>query len=179
METGEEFEVSVFNANATLFEFEDSKWKGRGSGEVKLNVPKDSSSKKRTRLVMRAKGSLRLLMNAVLLPDLQLSIMDGRGVSFAVVNAASETNTLANYALRFKSNETAKSFINVVNEKKGGEEKDDDGGAPSVNAGEANDEGAGESHHADVGESAGVQEGAAENEVPVEEGQGESPGEKV
>lgn len=92
-----------------------------------MNVPADGAQ--RARLVMRARGNLRLLLNAHIYPGLKLSRMDGRGVSFAVVNHAGEAGGgMGTWAVRMKDVGTAGEFAARVEELKGrvveGGEKD-------------------------------------------------------
>jgi hypothetical protein len=74
-------------AEGTLFEFVDGKeWRERGKGEMRLNLHKAS---RQGRLVMRNRGSHKLLLNANLYPKMATSKMvGGKGVTFAAVNAA-------------------------------------------------------------------------------------------
>jgi hypothetical protein len=113
-----------------------------------VNVPEDGS--KRARLVMRAKGNLRLLLNAHIYPELKLSKMDGRGVSFAVVNHAGDA-VMKTYAVRLKDVGTAGEFAAKVEELKGrkvepavGGEKEEaagtSGGAAEGDAGAAGEQ---------------------------------------
>lgn len=117
-ETGEENEETVFSADSALFEFFDGGWKERGKGEVKLNVVKDETRK--ARLVMRAKGNLRLILNASLYPDMKLTKMDKKGITFACVNIATEgKDGLSTFALKFKEISTVEDFSSAVSAHKG------------------------------------------------------------
>lgn len=77
----------VLTAEGKLFEFVDGKdWKERGRGDLRLNVHRATQ---KGRLVMRQKGSQRLLLNANLFPKMTTSKMvGGKGATFAAVNAA-------------------------------------------------------------------------------------------
>ncbi|MCO5579810.1 hypothetical protein L7F22_033672 [Adiantum nelumboides] len=111
--TGEEQEKIVFGADATLFEFIDAAWKERGKGELRVNVPLDKSGK--ARLLMRSKGNLRLILNASLFPDMKMTSMDSRGVTFVCVNSAMEEKSgLTTYALKFKDSIAAVNFRDAV-----------------------------------------------------------------
>ena len=74
-------------AEGKLYEFVDGKdWKERGRGDLRLNVHRSTH---RARLVMRQKGSQRLLLNANLYPQMTTSKMvGGKGATFSAVNAA-------------------------------------------------------------------------------------------
>ncbi|CAO2813413.1 unnamed protein product [Amaranthus hypochondriacus] len=117
-ETGEENEETVFSADSTLFEYLDGGWKERGKGEVKVNVMKGDAQK--ARLVMRAKGNLRLILNACLFPDMKLTKMDKKGVTFACVNIAMEgKDGLSTFALKFKDGTIMDEFSSAVSVHKG------------------------------------------------------------
>eukprot|EP00270_Netrium_digitus_P001330 TRINITY_DN1142_c1_g2_i1.p1 TRINITY_DN1142_c1_g2~~TRINITY_DN1142_c1_g2_i1.p1 ORF type:complete len:541 (+),score=152.20 TRINITY_DN1142_c1_g2_i1:171-1793(+) len=119
VETGEEKEQTVFTADAVLFEFaEGGKWRERGKGQLRLNLPEHES--RPARLVMRAKGNLRLLLNANLFPDIKIAKMDGRGVSFSCVNSASEGEgkEMATLAVRMKDENLLAEFVKAVDEHK-------------------------------------------------------------
>ncbi|XP_057527643.1 nuclear pore complex protein NUP50A-like [Amaranthus tricolor] len=117
-ETGEENEETVFSTDSALFEYLDGGWKERGKGEVKVNVMKGDAEK--ARLVMRAKGNLRLILNACLFPDMKLTKMDKRGVTFACVNIAMEgKDGLSTFALKFKDGTIMDEFSSAVSVHKG------------------------------------------------------------
>lgn len=118
VETGEENEKAVFAADSVLFEFTDGGWKERGKGEVKVNISRTGTGK--ARLVMRAKGNYRLILNASLYPDMKLTNMEKRGITFACMNSAGEgKNDLATFALKFKDGSIVEEFRRVVTEHKG------------------------------------------------------------
>eukprot|EP00879_Flechtneria_rotunda_P017246 GHRR01018067.1.p1 GENE.GHRR01018067.1~~GHRR01018067.1.p1 ORF type:complete len:166 (-),score=58.46 GHRR01018067.1:663-1160(-) len=79
--------IVVLAADGTLFEFVNGKeWRERGKGELRVNINKATQQ---SRLVMRQRGSHRLLLNANLYPSMTTSKMvGGKGVTFAAVNAA-------------------------------------------------------------------------------------------
>ena len=117
VETGEENEKVVFNADSVLFEFADGSWKERGKGELKVNV---ASETKKARLLMRSKGNYRLILNARLYPDMKLTNMDKKGVTFACLNSASEgKGGLSTFALKFKDGSIVEEFKAAVMEHKG------------------------------------------------------------
>lgn len=117
VETGEENENSVFCADSVLFEFIDGAWKERGKGEVKVNVSTAGTGK--ARLIMRARGNYRLILNASLFPDMKLTNMDKKGITFACVNSAAEGKEgLSTIALKFRDASTVEDFQAVVAEHK-------------------------------------------------------------
>ncbi|KAK4413886.1 Nuclear pore complex protein A [Sesamum alatum] len=117
VETGEENEKAVFTSDAALFEFIDGAWKERGKGELKINVSTTGTGK--GRLIMRARGNYRLILNASLFPDMKLTNMDKKGITFACVNTASEgKDGLSTIALKFKDASIVEDFRTAVMEHK-------------------------------------------------------------
>ncbi|KAD6794590.1 hypothetical protein R6Q59_021438 [Mikania micrantha] len=118
VETGEENEKAVFTADSVLYEFIDSGWKERGKGELKVNISTTGNVK--GRLVMRAKGNYRLILNASLFPDMKLTNMDKKGITFACLNSTSEgKDSLTTFALKFKDPSIVEEFRAVVTQHKG------------------------------------------------------------
>ncbi|CAA0839104.1 Nuclear pore complex protein NUP50A [Striga hermonthica] len=123
VETGEENENAVFTADSILFEYIDGGWKERGKGELKVNVSTSGTGK--ARLVMRARGNYRLILNASLFPDMKLTNMDKKGVTFACVNSAAEgKDGLSTIALKFRDVLIAEDFKAAVMEHKGSKSSD-------------------------------------------------------
>lgn len=94
-QTGEEGEETKLSCSASLFEFveEDGKreWRTRGSGELKLNVDRETG--KKGRLIMRQKGVGRLLLNASVFKNMGVSVMaDGNGISFSCINCVEKND---------------------------------------------------------------------------------------
>ncbi|KAF2217695.1 hypothetical protein CERZMDRAFT_92350 [Cercospora zeae-maydis SCOH1-5] len=86
IETGEEGETTEMNCRAKLYNFatgEDGKkeWRERGVGVLRLNVQRplheDSDTKTTARLLMRADGSHRVLLNTPILPEIKFGQPDG------------------------------------------------------------------------------------------------------
>ncbi|KAI4355672.1 hypothetical protein L6164_004421 [Bauhinia variegata] len=118
VETGEENEKVVFNADSILFEFADGGWKERGKGELKVNVT--TSGTEKARLLMRARGNYRLILNARLYPEIKLTNMDKKGVTFACINSATEgKDGLSTFALKFKDVTIVEEFRAAVMAHKG------------------------------------------------------------
>eukprot|EP00850_Spirogloea_muscicola_P017407 SM000149S01342 [mRNA] locus=s149:126412:130030:- [translate_table: standard] len=115
-ETGEENEKVEFSAESSLFEFvEGGRWRERGRGELRLNIPEELD--RPARLVMRAKGNFRLLLNANLFADIKLTRMEGRGVSFACFNSIGDEASApgpVTYAVKFKEPGIASGFVSMV-----------------------------------------------------------------
>lgn len=118
VETGEENEKPVFTADAVLFEFIDGGWKERGKGDLKVNVSESGADK--ARLVMRAKGIRKVILNASLYPDMKLANMEKKGVTFACMNSIDEKKDgLSTFALKFKDGSIVEEFRTAVTEHKG------------------------------------------------------------
>lgn len=115
VETGEENEKAVFTADSILFEFLDGGWKERGKGELKVNVL--TTGTKKARLVMRARGNYRLILNASIFPDMKLTNMEKKGITFACLNEGQ--NGLSTFAVKFKDPAIVDEFRSVVTEHKG------------------------------------------------------------
>ncbi|KAL6954260.1 hypothetical protein U1Q18_044863 [Sarracenia purpurea var. burkii] len=118
VETGEENEMIAFTADSVLFEFAEGGWKERGKGELKVNVSTAEMGK--SRLVMRARGNYRLILNVSLYPDMKLTNMEKRGVTFACMNSTGEAkDRLSTFALKFKDSSLVEEFGAAVTEHKG------------------------------------------------------------
>ncbi|KAI9161505.1 hypothetical protein LWI28_018093 [Acer negundo] len=113
VETGEENEKVIFTADSVLFEYLDESWKERGKGEIKVNI--STSAAGRARLLMRTRGNYRLILNASLYPDMKLTNMEKKGITFACVNSASEAKEgLSTFALKFKDGSVVDEFRAAV-----------------------------------------------------------------
>ncbi|XVF25024.1 hypothetical protein REPUB_Repub13aG0178300 [Reevesia pubescens] len=118
VETGEENEKVAFSADSVLFEFIDGGWKERGKGELKVNV--STTGPERARVLMRARGNYRLILNASLYPDMKLTNMEKKGITFACVNSTGEEKEgLSTFALKFKDASIVEEFRAAVMAHKG------------------------------------------------------------
>lgn len=87
--TGEEDEECIFTTEGALYEFvtEEGKapsWKERGRGEMRLNLGKTGGA----RMIMRAKGNFRLILNAAMWKGQTFTKMEGgKGLTFPCKNA--------------------------------------------------------------------------------------------
>ncbi|XP_014753384.1 nuclear pore complex protein NUP50A isoform X1 [Brachypodium distachyon] len=114
VETGEENEKAVFTAESAIYEYLDGGWKERGKGELKLNIPV-SGSGERSRLIMRARGNYRLILNASLYEDMSLKDMDKKGVTFACINSIGQSPSgLTTFAVKFKDTGIREDFKAAV-----------------------------------------------------------------
>ncbi|KAJ5087553.1 hypothetical protein N7456_011169 [Penicillium angulare] len=64
IETGEEEEVTVFSCKAKLFGFVNKEWKERGIGTFKLNATQTDDGYANGRMIMRADGAMRVMLNS-------------------------------------------------------------------------------------------------------------------
>ncbi|KAJ4804916.1 NUP50 (Nucleoporin 50 kDa) protein [Rhynchospora pubera] len=113
VETGEENEKAVFTADAVLYEYLDGGWKERGKGELKLNLTTTGINK--ARLLMRARGNYRLILNASLYADIALKEMDKKRATFVCVNGTGEGQTGPSmFALKFKDEGSRDNFCASV-----------------------------------------------------------------
>ncbi|KAK1436843.1 hypothetical protein QVD17_02627 [Tagetes erecta] len=118
VETGEENEKTIFTTESLLYEFVDGGWKERGKGELKVNV--STSGTRKARLIMRAKGNYRLILNASIFVDMKLTNMEKKGITFACLNSTGEgQNGLSTFALKFKDASIVDEFRSVVMAHKG------------------------------------------------------------
>jgi Ran-binding protein 3 len=85
LETGEEDETTDFNSRAKLYNFAanaDGKkeWRERGLGVLRLNVKhvsSDGEEKVKARLLMRADGSHRVVLNTPIMKDMKFGTLTG------------------------------------------------------------------------------------------------------
>jgi len=103
--TGEEDETCAFRTEGALFEYvvdaeKGAQWVERGRGDLRLNEGESGS-----RLVMRAKGNYRLMLNAALFKGQKFKLMEGgKGVSFTCKNAVNGTDAkMTTFALKMRA----------------------------------------------------------------------------
>ncbi|KAE8705144.1 hypothetical protein F3Y22_tig00110430pilonHSYRG00324 [Hibiscus syriacus] len=113
---------SLFNASGASVvskkEGSGGAWKERGKGELKVNV--STSGTEGARVVMRARGNYRLILNARLYPELKLTKMDKRGITFACMNSSGEEKEgLSTFSLKFKDVSMVEEFRAAVTAHKG------------------------------------------------------------
>lgn len=113
--TGEENETTKFSARAKLFEFEGGEWRERGLGNIKVNATEESA-----RVIMRADGVLRLLLNTRIFSGMSFEIVQEKSVRLIAINAASGAETsngggkMGTFLLRFKSPDDAFDFSEAI-----------------------------------------------------------------
>lgn len=100
VETGEEEEKTYFSCKAKLFHFTNKEWKERGVGTFKVNVKEPSGSanhdddsddtkKKSARMIMRADGVLRVMLNSPIFKGMPVGDVSGEEPKGKQINLAS------------------------------------------------------------------------------------------
>lgn len=96
VETGEEDEKTYFSCKAKLFHFTNKEWKERGVGTFKVNVKEppsdadDETPKKKTaRMIMRADGVLRVMLNSPIFKGMPAGEVSGEEPKGKQLNLAS------------------------------------------------------------------------------------------
>ncbi|GHJ88257.1 hypothetical protein NliqN6_4659 [Naganishia liquefaciens] len=97
--TGEEEENTIFQVRSKLHVMDGGAWKERGTGSLHLNVHKKDKS---ARLVMRAEGVFRLILNTPLYAGMKVELTD-RYVKFPIV----EEGKIRNIAIRTRNMDEA------------------------------------------------------------------------
>lgn len=98
LKTGEEDEKTVFSARAKLYTTSEAGWKERGTGTVRCNVPHQNSGKAGGRLVMRADGVLRVILNVNLFAGMSCDVAQDKFVKLVAV----EDGKPVNFAIRVR-----------------------------------------------------------------------------
>ncbi|KAL1861983.1 hypothetical protein Plec18170_000807 [Paecilomyces lecythidis] len=116
IETGEEEEVTYFSCKAKLFGFSGKEWKERGLGTFKVNVREPTGEGKKTaRLIMRADGVLRVMLNTPIFNGMTVGDATGKEPSTKQLHLASlENGRSVPLLLRTGSNDIAKELYHVV-----------------------------------------------------------------
>lgn len=113
--TGEEEEQNVLNINVKLYLFiaEGKNWTERGRGTLRLNdAPASTPGHLKSRLVMRTSGSLRVVLNTKLWPEmvcqrpneksLRITAMDGEEVRVFLISASPKDTDKLFTALEYR-----------------------------------------------------------------------------
>ncbi|OKL57261.1 hypothetical protein UA08_07603 [Talaromyces atroroseus] len=130
IETGEEDERTYFSCKAKLFHFSDKVWKERGVGTFKVNVKEPSSDessesdsdnearrkkKKSARMIMRADGVLRVMLNSPIFKGMPVGDVSGDEPKGKQLNLASvEDGKTVPLLLRLGNAESAKELYHVI-----------------------------------------------------------------
>ncbi|KAL5339562.1 hypothetical protein BJX70DRAFT_363236 [Aspergillus crustosus] len=117
IETGEEEEKTYFSCKAKLFYFSEGEWKERGLGTFKVNVKITDGveDKKSARLLMRADGVLRVLLNSPLFKGMKVGDTAGKEPRSKQISLASlENGRSVPMLLRTGSEEQAKDLYRTL-----------------------------------------------------------------
>ncbi|KAL2831627.1 hypothetical protein BJY01DRAFT_226490 [Aspergillus pseudoustus] len=117
VETGEEEEKTYFSCKAKLFHFSDKEWKERGLGTFKVNVKVADGveDKKSARMIMRADGVLRVMLNSPLFKGMKTGDVTGKEPRSKQINLASlENGRTVPLLLRTGSEDQAKELYRVL-----------------------------------------------------------------
>ena len=94
VETGEEEEKTYFSSKAKLFQFKDKEWRERGVGTFKINLKTsaDKDKKIQPRLIMRADGVLRVMLNTPIFKGMTVGDPTGKEPKSKQIHLASLEN---------------------------------------------------------------------------------------
>ncbi|KAG0041262.1 hypothetical protein BGZ83_002079 [Gryganskiella cystojenkinii] len=94
VQTGEEDEINICSTKGKLYADADKSqtWKERGRGTFKVNVGRKDA--KIARLVMRADGVLRLILNVGIFPDMNVIITGDKYIRFVGVESGKPVSFL-------------------------------------------------------------------------------------
>ncbi|KAJ1025012.1 hypothetical protein NDA18_004298 [Ustilago nuda] len=108
--TGEEDEESVHSIRAKLYTMaEDQSWKERGTGTLRVNIPKNPSDKRPARLVMRADGVLRVILNISLFKGMKCELQE----KFVRIIAFEDAKAV-HYAIKLSNPNNAAALMDVL-----------------------------------------------------------------
>ncbi|ODM16528.1 hypothetical protein SI65_08035 [Aspergillus cristatus] len=118
IETGEEEEKTYFSCKAKLFQFSDKEWRERGIGTFKVNVKvtDGKEDKKAVRLIMRADGVGRVMLNTPIFKGMNVGDATGKEpkATKQILLASLESGRSAPILLRTGSEDNARDLYRVV-----------------------------------------------------------------
>lgn len=104
VETGEEEEETAFTCKAKLFNFSNKEWKERGIGTFKVNVRRGPNGKRSGRMIMRADGAGRVMLNSPIFKGMNYGDPKGEAPSTKQIHLGStEDNRTVPLLLRVSS----------------------------------------------------------------------------
>ncbi|PWY97232.1 PH domain-like protein, partial [Testicularia cyperi] len=110
--TGEEDEETIHSIRAKLYTMsEDQSWKERGTGTLRVNVPKTSTGKRSARLVMRADGILRVILNVSLFQGMKCELAE----KFVRIVAFEDAKPV-HYAIKMSNPNNAAALMDVLDD---------------------------------------------------------------
>ncbi|OQE28145.1 hypothetical protein PENFLA_c005G06324 [Penicillium flavigenum] len=115
VETGEENETTEFTAKGKLYSFDDKKWKERGAGTFKVNLKTESDGKKSGRIIMRADGALRVMLNSAIWQTMPFGDIKGsRPTTRDIYLASKEDDRVVSLLLRLGNDTQAQGLYDVL-----------------------------------------------------------------
>ncbi|KAJ5402428.1 uncharacterized protein N7487_008324 [Penicillium crustosum] len=115
VETGEENESTEFTAKGKLYYFDDKKWKERGTGTFKLNLKTESNGKKSARIIMRADGALRVMLNSAVWHTMPFGDAKGsRPTTRDIYLASNEDDRVVSLLLRLGNEKQTGDLFDVL-----------------------------------------------------------------
>jgi Ran-binding protein 3 len=117
IETGEEQEKTYFSGKAKLFQFTNKEWKERGIGTFKVNVKvtDGQEDKKAARMIMRADGVLRVMLNSPLFKGMKVGDPSGNEPKSKQIHLVGvEDGRTVPLLLRVGSEDAAKELYHVI-----------------------------------------------------------------
>ncbi|KAJ3071123.1 hypothetical protein HDU98_005806 [Podochytrium sp. JEL0797] len=120
VKTGEEDESNIIQARCKLYRMDDTNtWKERGVGNLRLNCDDAGNS---ARLVMRAEGVLRLILNVRVIPGMPCQIVQEKFLQFA---CPEEGATFTRFLVKTANGNVAERLFNEIQTFSGVSEKGD------------------------------------------------------
>ncbi|KAJ5502464.1 hypothetical protein N7463_005338 [Penicillium fimorum] len=115
VETGEENETTKFSAKGKLYYFDDKKWKERGIGTFKVNLKTESNGKKSGRMIMRADGALRVMLNSAIWHSMPFGDnKSARPATRDIYLASKEDEKVVSLLLRLGGEKSAQELYDVL-----------------------------------------------------------------
>ncbi|XP_059611199.1 ran-binding protein 3 isoform X2 [Phlebotomus argentipes] len=88
--TGEEDEKNILDINCKLFTFTASTWEERGRGSLRLNDPKSGRTNGISRVVFRAAGSHRVLLNTKIWRDMVAERSSQKSIRLTAIDSSGQ-----------------------------------------------------------------------------------------
>jgi Ran-binding protein 3 len=115
VETGEENETTKFTSKGKLYYFDDKKWKERGIGTFKVNLKTDSHGKQSGRMIMRADGALRVMLNSAIWQSMPFGDNKGaRPATRDIYLASKDGEKVVSLLLRLGNEKPAQELYDVL-----------------------------------------------------------------
>ncbi|KAL2918223.1 Ran-binding protein 3 [Polyrhizophydium stewartii] len=110
--TGEEDEMTLHSVRGKLFAWDGENWRERGTGPIKINQRAESEKGEvQKRLVMRADGVLRVILNVRIIPGMPHKLRDAK---FIEIVACEKPPTLTKFLFKFGNPDAASAFLSAI-----------------------------------------------------------------